>query len=195
MSRIRSPCSARSFCIDPRRQVPQGHDVSILSFGHTVCVITFLASHTFYLSLSQCLFSFMSPSIRDFLRFMMRSDMKWRAASSSSRPSFPPASPAHNPSSNSSNLFGQQHPSRTFSRTITHSPHLNSSSSVPSLLLLHSHSDTRACRSKPDLTLEELSGNAFFAGVALKDETSSVKFEPDCKKYNTLCMFVFVPLV
>ena len=139
--------------------------------------------------------SHMSPSIRECLHFMTRSDMKWRAASSSSRPSFPPASPAHNPSSSSSNLFGQQLRSPTFSRTITHSPHLNSSSSVPSLPLLLSHSDTRACRSKPDLTLEELSGNAFFAGVALKDETSSVKFEPDCKKYKTLCMFVSMPLV
>ena len=40
-------------------------------------------------------------------------------------------------------------------------------------------------RSKSDLTLEELSGNSFFSGVTLKDETSAVKFEPDCKKCRT----------
>ena len=40
-------------------------------------------------------------------------------------------------------------------------------------------------RSKSDLTLEELSQNSFFSGVSLKDETSAVKFEPDCKKCRT----------
>jgi hypothetical protein len=50
-------------------------------------------------------------------------------------------------------------------------------------------------RSKSDLTLEELSQNSFFSGVSLKDETSAVKFEPDCKKCRTslLPAYVFLP--